>query len=517
MSEPSWHPPPRYINYRKIAEGGTAIVSLVWDTVEEQWRAIKTLQRDYAKRPALRNRFEREGHTMTTLDHPNVIRVYDAVADDDGAYLVMEYAEGGSVIDWLERHGAMPARMAADIALQLCRGIAAAHAQGIIHRDIKPQNLVVDRNGTVKVTDFGIAQATKEPRLTLTGTVMGTVGYMAPEQSESAKHADERADIYSIAATLYTLVRGAAPTHLFMAEEEEYEGVPPVLAQVIRRGGEYRREARFPTVDDMADALEHALYVLPPDPPDTPPLLPPYMELTDDLVPPEEGEPPPVPPPLAATPLPERRRGGNTDIAELLPRPAFQPPPQTRRLIDVRPDRRAIERRDRNRRLAQWSVGLSILTVLLLSATAFVGQTNVDRAKTRIEVAEQDLEKSVRDHSGLPDRLARVNSDEMPGVLEDLFDRIPIETDRNRRDGAISRLVAALDQTLRDLDRSNAIGLEAAQRATESALKNIRERHVRYMENVDDCRLLESGLPARLARAVPGLGGRCLTEAIERP
>ena len=277
----------RYVLVRKVAEGGTAAVHLGFDTWTDQWRAVKTLLPDYAKRPALRHRFEREAATMKALSHDNIIAVYDAGSEGEAVYMVMEFAEGGCVIDWVDRHGPMPSRMAAVVVKQLCEGIDAAHRQGIVHRDVKPQNLLIDREGICKVTDFGIAQVVlEETRMTMTGTVMGTIGYMAPEQHESAKHADTRADVYSIAATFYTLVKGEAATHLFMAQDEEFEGIPEALATIIRRGSQYRREARYETVAEMIDDLEAALRTLEPDPLDTPPLVPHDLPMLDDLTPP---------------------------------------------------------------------------------------------------------------------------------------------------------------------------------------------------------------------------------------
>ncbi|MBX2800901.1 MAG: serine/threonine protein kinase [Myxococcales bacterium] len=277
----------RYVLVRKVAEGGTAIVHLGYDTWTETWRAVKTLQPEFAERPALRHRFEREAATMKSLSDEHIIAVYDAGVDEEVAYMVMEFAEAGSVIDWVERNGPMPPRMATQVIFQLCKGIATAHEQGIIHRDIKPQNLLVDRHGVCKVTDFGIAQIVDlETRMTMTGTVMGTIGYMAPEQHESAKHADERADVYSIAATFYTLIKGEAATHLFMAEPTDFEGIPEPLANIIRKGAEYRREARYGTVEQMIEELDQALTMIPPDPLDVPPLVSSDIPVLDDITPP---------------------------------------------------------------------------------------------------------------------------------------------------------------------------------------------------------------------------------------
>jgi len=276
----------RYILVRHVAEGGTAHVYLGYDTWTETWRAVKTLLPDYARRPALRHRFEREAATMKTLSHDNIIAVYDAGIEAETVFMVMEYAEGGSVIDWVERNGPMPPRMATNVVLELCRGIDAAHRQGVIHRDIKPQNLLVDRHGVCKVTDFGIAQVLEDTRMTMTGTVMGTMGYMAPEQNESAKHADERADVYSIAATFYTLAKGEAATHLFMADDQDFDGLPDRLVEIIQTGSQYKREQRYQTVREMMSELEGALRLLAPDPLDTPPLVPHDVPNIDELTPP---------------------------------------------------------------------------------------------------------------------------------------------------------------------------------------------------------------------------------------
>src|SRR5262249_44914619 len=153
----------------------------------------------------------------------------------------------------------MPPRMAVLLTLEVCEGIQYAHEEGVIHRDIKPQNLLLDRNGTCKVSDFGIAMVAATHRMTLTGTVMGTLGYVAPEQYESAKHTDVRADVYSIAATLYTLVHGEAANHLFMADESDYQGIPKELAAVIRKGAQYQRDSRHQTVAELAQDLQAIL------------------------------------------------------------------------------------------------------------------------------------------------------------------------------------------------------------------------------------------------------------------
>jgi len=304
----------RYVLERHVAEGGTAHVYLGYDTWTRDWRAIKTLLPEYASRAGIRHRFEREAVTMKTLSHDNIVTVYDAGVEAGTVFMVMEYAEGGSVIDWIDEHGAMPPRMATRVVLELCRGIDAAHQQGVIHRDIKPQNLLVDRHGVCKVTDFGIAQALDDDRMTMTGTVMGTLDYMAPEQHESAKHADERADVYSIAATFYTLLRGEASSHLFMAEERDLGGLPEDLAAIVDKGAQFRRERRHGSVRQLIAELEEALPHLPPDPPGTPPIVPPDVLRVDRLTPPvgAEWSAPPAPAGIpTVSPRPAPPAGGS--------------------------------------------------------------------------------------------------------------------------------------------------------------------------------------------------------------
>lgn len=263
----------RYELIRQLGEGGKSTVHEAWDVVDRQYRAIKILHPRYRRRPILA-RFERSGRMIMQWDHPNVIKGFDLVDDPDAVFQVLELADGGSVKDWLGRHGrAMPPRMAVRILLDACAGIQALHAQGAIHRNIKPGNLLLDRRGRCKVGSLDIAKWTQGPGLTRTGTVMGTIGYMAPEQHESAKHVDERADVYSIAATLYTMLTNTTPVHLFMCSGSDYVGVPAPLAELMKKGAQYRANLRHQSVAEMAVELRAALDVLPPDPPGTPPLV----------------------------------------------------------------------------------------------------------------------------------------------------------------------------------------------------------------------------------------------------
>jgi serine/threonine protein kinase len=264
----------RYAFAAKLALGGMAAVYRVWDHKLRVWRAIKVLLPD--AKDHVRARFETEAKMMARLDHPHVIRVYDVGTSGQLPYIVMELAEGGTVNGWVEEHGPMPPQLAVKVVMQVALGLSAAHAQGLVHRDVKPHNVLVTSDGRCKVTDFGIARVLEsaEEGQTRTGTSMGTLGYMAPEQRNDARSVDLRADVYSLGALLYKLVVGKVLTDLFLVEHEPQllDEVPQPLQEVIVRACYRDRQRRYPSAEAMRRVLAEILPLLPPDPPDTPPL-----------------------------------------------------------------------------------------------------------------------------------------------------------------------------------------------------------------------------------------------------
>ncbi len=265
----------RYTLTRRLGEGGMASVFLAWDNKLKVWRAVKVLLPSVMSKKKVRKRFENEAHAMARLEHPHIVRIYDVGSEKGVPYMVMELAEGGCVIDWLARYGPMPPRLAVDVVVQICKGIRAAHAAGIVHRDIKPHNVLVNGKGICKVTDFGIAQMMDIDTLTKTGSVMGTWGYMAPEQRTDAKNIDERADVFAIGATLYTLLTYKTPTELYVAEDDDevFEGIPPELLQVITTACRYKPAARYKDVKTLGMAVYKAGTSQPQVPPSTPSLV----------------------------------------------------------------------------------------------------------------------------------------------------------------------------------------------------------------------------------------------------
>lgn len=269
----------RYQLLEVIGEGGMATVYRAFDQRLRRTLAIKVLAPALSNRRSIRERFLGEARAMASLHDRRVVRVIDYGEDGDRAYIIMELVDGGSLLDRVRDYGPLPPRMAALVTLELCGVLDQAHEQGIIHRDIKPHNVLLTRTGEIRVTDFGVAQVRDQEgdAMTRTGAVMGTWGFMAPEQKSNAKHVDARADIYSVGATLWALLRGETPPELFMAdsETEMLEGIPDELAEIVRRATRYRKEERYRTCREMGDSIGALLALLPDDPSDSVPLIPP--------------------------------------------------------------------------------------------------------------------------------------------------------------------------------------------------------------------------------------------------
>jgi serine/threonine-protein kinase len=200
----------RYRLERPLGHGGMASVYLARDTELGRPVAVKLLAENLSGDEPFRERFVREARLAAGLSHPNVVSVYDAGEEDGRPYIVMERVEGENLADLLARRNRLPPDEAVALALQACRGLEHAHAAGLVHRDVKPQNLLVRRDGTLKVADFGIARAAESTALTQVGTVLGTAAYLSPEQLGGEK-VTPAADVYSLGAVLYELLAGRPP------------------------------------------------------------------------------------------------------------------------------------------------------------------------------------------------------------------------------------------------------------------------------------------------------------------
>ncbi|MGZ6884848.1 MAG: protein kinase domain-containing protein [Acidimicrobiia bacterium] len=260
----------RYRLDQEIARGGMATVWRGEDPLLARAVAVKTLDPTLAEDEALRTRFRREAVAAAAVAHPNIVATYDTGEDDGVAYIVMELVEGATLRQAIDLHGALPPARAADIGAQVGDALAAAHARGLVHRDVKPSNVLVQLDGRVKVTDFGIAKAADQVNddLTRAGNVMGTARYLAPEQLEGHQ-VDERADVYSLGLVMYEMLTGRPPfgadTELATAVARLTTappaigslraGVPPGLTHVVERALERDPDRRWPNAAAMRDAL----------------------------------------------------------------------------------------------------------------------------------------------------------------------------------------------------------------------------------------------------------------------
>jgi serine/threonine-protein kinase len=200
----------RYELVRPLGHGAMATVDLAIDVELDRPVALKRLAENLARDDDLRRRFVREARLAARLAHPNVVRVFDVGEDEGRPFIAMEYVEGETLAELVARRGPLPAAEAATLGVQMCAGLAAAHAAGLVHRDVKPQNLLLGSDGVLKLGDFGIAVGHEGTRLTLEGTVLGTAGYLAPEQARG-EQVTAAADIYAVGAVLYELLTGEPP------------------------------------------------------------------------------------------------------------------------------------------------------------------------------------------------------------------------------------------------------------------------------------------------------------------
>ncbi|MCB9687487.1 MAG: protein kinase [Alphaproteobacteria bacterium] len=231
-----------------------------YDTKLGVWRAMKILNPQHARRARLRNRFESEARTMARLEHPNLVRIYDVGVEGKLPFMIMEIVMGGSLQEWVERHGPMPLPLAFQATRQVLLGVACVHEAGIVHRDIKPHNVLVAPPGICKLTDFGIAQIQDDAR-TKTGSVLGTQGYMAPEQRLDAKSVDHRADLYGVGAMLWSLLTGriAQDLYNFAKQPKLSKGLDPRAIPVLTHSLTYAREDRYQDAASMLADVDRVL------------------------------------------------------------------------------------------------------------------------------------------------------------------------------------------------------------------------------------------------------------------
>ena len=267
------HLPPRYLNPERIARGGMGEIFRAEDADLARIVAIKVLADRYANDEAIRARFTREALAAARLSNaPSTVTIFDVGEHDDHPYIVMEYLAGGSLADRLVRDGAQPIGRSLDWLEQAAAALDAAHASGVVHRDVKPANLLLDNDDRVKVADFGVASAVGLGSLTEAGTVVGTAGYLAPEQARGEK-ATPASDRYALAVVAFELLTGERP---FERESSTAEALAHVSAPIppassinpelpsevddaLARGLAKEPEHRYDSAADLVHALRDAL------------------------------------------------------------------------------------------------------------------------------------------------------------------------------------------------------------------------------------------------------------------
>ena len=262
----------RYQIMKTIGEGGMANVYLAYDTILDRNVAVKVLRGDLATDEKFVRRFQREALSASSLSHPNIVEVYDVGEDNGSYYIVMEYIKGKHLKQLLKQRGKLTLTEVVDIMLQVTDGMSAAHDKYIIHRDIKPQNIMILENGLIKITDFGIAMALNSTQLTQTNSVMGSVHYLPPEQA-SGKGATIQSDVYSMGILMYELLTGELPfkgdnaveialKHIkepFPKIRSILPNLPQSIENIIMKATAKNTKNRYNDAREMHDDLKTAL------------------------------------------------------------------------------------------------------------------------------------------------------------------------------------------------------------------------------------------------------------------
>ncbi len=264
----------RYRLEAKLGSGGMSTVYLARDQTLDRDVAVKVMHREMSEQEDQLERFRQEARAVAKLSHPNVVAVIDAGEDGGHPYIVFEYVEGETLKARINRIGALDSQEALAYAIEIARGLTVAHARHMVHRDIKPQNVLIDSEGRAKLTDFGISRQLEQDGMTATGRVLGTTDYVAPEQAMG--HAvDPRSDIYSLGVVLYEMLIGQVPFHadsqVGVAMKHVNEELPDVqqrrpeisaaAALVVERATDKDPDRRYQEIGEMIDDLSTALEV----------------------------------------------------------------------------------------------------------------------------------------------------------------------------------------------------------------------------------------------------------------
>ena len=260
----------RYEIVGKVGSGGMADVYKAKDHKLNRFVAVKVLKQEFREDTTFIRKFRTEAQAAAGLTHPNIVSVFDVGEDGDIYYIVMELVEGITLKEYISKKGCLSVKEATSIAIQVSMGLEAAHSHGIVHRDVKPQNIMISTDGKVKVTDFGIARAASSN--TISSNAMGSVHYSSPEQVRGG-YSDEKSDIYSLGITLYEMVTGRVPfdgetTVAIAIKHLQEELIPPStytpdlpysLERIIEKCTQKSVDRRYNNMEEVIADLKHSL------------------------------------------------------------------------------------------------------------------------------------------------------------------------------------------------------------------------------------------------------------------
>jgi serine/threonine-protein kinase len=391
----------RYRLERRLGVGGMATVQLAFDTRLERNVAVKLLAEHLADDSSFVSRFRREALAAARLVHPNVVQVFDFGLDDETHrnFIVMEYVDGQSCAEILRERGTLPPDEAVEILAQSCRGLAYAHRHEVIHRDVKPGNLLRSRDGMVKLADFGIAKAAEQSDITKVGSVLGTAAYLAPEQARG-EPAGPGSDMYALGVVAYQLMAGRLPyeaaslTDLARLQDssppprldEVTTGVSPALAAAVARALHRDPDQRYADASEMESALRDSLR-------GRAPAAPTGWAPAEDT---------------AATRMLE-----STSATRAMPQTTQAPPRRRLEPLDEPPTRAprrapapSPPRKEKSGGALRWFVGL--LVVLALAAAGFAGYQALESSSSNSVQLREDVRGNTEDSIG-----------ELRGLIED--------------------------------------------------------------------------------------------------
>lgn len=260
----------RYRLKRLVGVGGMAMVFEADDVFRKTVVAVKILKDEFASDEVSVQRFINESKAVLMLSHPNIVKIFDVSVKGEYKYIVMEYIDGITLKSYMQKKGALSVKETISYSIQILRALEHAHLGGIVHRDIKPQNIMLLKNGQIKVTDFGIAKLPDAKTLTATDKAIGTVYYISPEQAAGEKGIDRRTDLYSVGVLMYEMITGRLPfdgenpvsialkqiNEDAKAPTELIPTIPKGLEQIIQFAMEKDKDKRFQTATQMIDLLE---------------------------------------------------------------------------------------------------------------------------------------------------------------------------------------------------------------------------------------------------------------------